>query len=57
LAAALRLPEVRVRGLMAGVRRVLNVDGFAVLEEEEGTGMVHLNRDLLVAQFALEQPS
>jgi hypothetical protein len=57
LAAALGVPEVRVRGLMAGVRRVLNVDGFSVIEEEEGTGMLHLNRELLVAQFALEQPS
>jgi hypothetical protein len=53
LAAALGVPEIRVRGLIAGVRRVLNVEGFAVLEEEEATGMLALNRDLLRVQFGI----
>lgn len=51
--AALGLPELRVRGVVAGVRRLLNVEGFAVLEEEEATGTLTLNLDLLRAQFAL----
>lgn len=53
VAAALGLPDVRVRGLVANVRRVLNVEGFAVLEEEEGTGTLLLNRALLGVQFGV----
>ena len=53
VAAALGLPELRVRGVVAGVRRVLNVEGFAVLEEEESTGTLTLNLDLMRAQFAV----
>jgi len=55
LAAALAMPEVRVRGLAAGVRRVLNVEGFPILEEEEGTGTLTLNLDLLRKQFSLPE--
>ena len=53
VAAALALPEVRVRGLLANVRRVLNVEGFAVLEEEESTATLLLNRALLDVQFGI----
>jgi hypothetical protein len=53
IAAALGVPEIRVRGVLAGVRRVLNVEGFAVLEEEEATGTLMLNRELLRVQFGL----
>lgn len=53
IAAALGVPEIRVRGVIAGVRRVLNVEGFAVLEEEESTGTLRLNRALMRVQFGL----
>jgi hypothetical protein len=53
VAAALGLPDVRVRGLVANVRRVLNVEGFAVLEEEESTGTLLLHRALLGVQFGV----
>ena len=49
------MPEVRVRGLAAGVRRVLNVEGFPILEEEEGTGTLSLNLALLRKQFSLPE--
>lgn len=55
LASALAVPEVRVRGLAAGVRRVLNVEGFPILEEEEGTGTLSLNIALLRKQFSLPE--
>ncbi len=55
LASALAVPEVRVRGLAAGVRRVLNVEGFPILEEEEGTGTLSLNLALLRKQFSLAE--
>ena len=53
IASALSLSEMRVRGVVAGARRVLNVEGFAVLEEEEATGTLTLNRELLRVQFGL----
>jgi hypothetical protein len=53
VAAELGLPDVRVRGLVANVRRVLNVEGFAVLEEEESTGTLLLHRALLGVQFGV----
>jgi hypothetical protein len=53
VAAALGLPDVRVRGLVASVRRVLNVEGFAVIEEQESTGTLLLNRALLGVQFGV----
>lgn len=55
VAAALAMPEVRVRGLTAGMRRVLNVEGFPILEEEEGTGTLMLNLELLRKQFSLTE--
>ncbi len=55
VAAALAMPEVRVRGLTAGMRRVLNVEGFPILEEEEGTGTLMLNLALLRKQFSLTE--
>ncbi len=53
VAAELALPDVRMRGLLANIRRVLNVEGFAVLEEEESTATVLLNRALLDVQFGI----
>lgn len=55
VAAALAVPEVRVRGFTAGVRRLLNVEGFPILEEEEGTGTLSLNLELLRKQFSLPE--
>jgi hypothetical protein len=53
LAARLALPEFRVRGVLTAARRVLNVEGFAVLEEEETSGTLILNGQLLRVQFGL----
>jgi hypothetical protein len=55
IASALAMPEMRVRGLTAGMRRLLNIEGFAVLEEEDGTGMLLLNIELLRKQFGLSE--
>ena len=51
--ADLGLPDVRVRGVLAGARRVLNVEGFGVIEEDDATSTVLLNRELLYVQFGL----
>jgi hypothetical protein len=53
--SALTLPEIRVRGVLAGARRVLNVEGFAVLKEEEATGTLMMNLELLRVQFGLKE--
>lgn len=54
LAGRLGVPEFRLPGLLAGLRRVLNVEGYAVLSVDENSGTVRLNLDLLRAQFELE---
>jgi hypothetical protein len=53
LARALTFPEVRLPGLLAKVQRLLNVDGYAVLNRDDTSNTVELNRDLLLKQFDL----
>jgi hypothetical protein len=53
LARGLRMPLFRLRGLLAVVQRVLNVDGFAVLGRDEESDTIELNRLLLLRQFDL----
>ncbi|MFO0881536.1 MAG: BREX-2 system phosphatase PglZ [Gemmataceae bacterium] len=53
LARRLSLPLFRLRGLLAVVQRVLNIDGFAVLGRDEQSDTVELNRLLLLRQFDL----
>lgn len=54
LAAALNLPEHRLFGLLAHVRRVLNVEAFPVLVGQQATNTVELNVPLLKRQFEIE---
>jgi hypothetical protein len=49
----LGLAPVRVGGFVAGLRRVLNVDGYDVLEVDDASDTVTLNRELLRKQFEL----
>lgn len=53
LSHRLGLPPVRVGGFVAGLRRVLNVDGYDVLEVDEASDTLTLNRELLRKQFEL----
>lgn len=53
LANRLGLPLMRVGGVLSALRRVLNVDGYAVLSVDESSDTVELNRDLLGVQFGL----
>lgn len=54
LSHRLGLPLVRVASFIAAARRVLNVEGYAVVRFDEPSDTIELNRDLLVAQFELE---
>ena len=46
-------PEFRLHGLLAGLQRLLNVDGYQVLVVDDLAGTVALNRQLLDTQFQL----
>jgi hypothetical protein len=53
LARAINYPSTRLRGLLAVMQRLLNIDGYAVLTRDETSDTVELNRDLLCRQFDL----
>lgn len=54
ISRAANFPAPRLRGLLAVMQRVLNIDGFAVLTRDEASDTVELNRELLRRQFELE---
>ena len=56
LAQAAGVPAVRVRGMLSGLRRVLNVDGVPVLILDEREGFAELNTQLMANQFHIERP-
>jgi hypothetical protein len=47
-------PAFRLRGILAGVQRLLNVDGYQVLVVDDISGTVALHRQMLNTQFQLE---
>jgi hypothetical protein len=53
LAQRLDLPALRLPGLLAALRRVLNVDGYPVLSVDEASDTVTLNKAQLFSQFGL----
>ena len=53
LARKLGVRLFRLRGLLAVVQRVLNIDGFGVLSRDEQSDTIALDRDLLLRQFDL----
>jgi PglZ domain len=55
LTQSLGQPEFRMRGIVVGLQRLLNVEGYQVVAVDEATGTIELNRQLLAKQF--EWPS
>jgi len=53
LARALGVPPLRLAGLLAALRRLLNVDGYPVLSMDEASDTIELNRHLAETQFGL----
>ncbi|HSF30530.1 MAG TPA: BREX-2 system phosphatase PglZ, partial [Candidatus Tectomicrobia bacterium] len=53
LAQALGQPEFRMRGLLVGLQRLLNVEGYQVVAVDDTTGTIEMNRSLLAKQFQL----
>lgn len=50
-----RFTPMRLRGLLTAMERILNVDGYAVLEVDHGVGEVQLVKGLLFTQFGLQE--
>ena len=55
LAQRLGQPKLRMPGILAAMRRLLNVEGYAVLAVDELAETISLNYELLKVQFELEQ--
>jgi hypothetical protein len=53
LAQRLTIPEMRVSGMVAAARRVLNLDQAEILQVSDADQSVALNRALLIRQFGL----
>ncbi len=54
LAAAIEEPEHRLPGLLAVMQRLLNVEGYPILDRQDAANTVVLNVQLLKKQFELE---
>ena len=55
LAGAIGVPEHRLPGLLAVMQRLLNVEGYAILDRQDAANTVVLNVPLLKKQFELSQ--
>jgi len=53
LARAIQMPTLRLRGMLAIVQRVLNVDGYEVLSRDDASETIKLDRALALKQFDL----
>ena len=53
LGTVLGVPAFRLDGILSALRRLLNVDGYAVLAVDDASETVTLDRDLLLVQFDL----
>jgi len=53
LAKEVGVPPLRLGGVLSALRRLLNVEGYAVLVVDESADTVEINRKLLATQFGL----
>jgi hypothetical protein len=53
VAQSLGQPELRMRGILVGLQRLLNVEGYQVIAVDDATATIELNRPLLAKQFQL----
>ncbi len=54
MARRLDVQPVRLPGILATFRKLLNIDGYAVVSVDEASASVTLNRELLFVQFGLK---
>ena len=55
LAGALGLPAHRLSGMLALMQRILNVEGYAILDRQDSSDTVVLNIQLLKKQFEINE--
>jgi len=55
LASTLRLPAHRLGGLLAVLQRIINIEGYMILDRQESSDTVVLNDKLLRKQFELDR--
>ena len=53
LAGAVGVPEHRLPGLIAIIQRLLNVEGYAILDRQDAANTIVLNVALLKKQFEI----
>ena len=53
MSRAVNMSAMRLRGRLAVIQRVLNIDGYPVLSRDEASDTIELNRELLCQQFDL----
>jgi hypothetical protein len=53
LIQAMGQPAFRLRWLLTGLQRLLNVDGYQIVVVDETAGTIEINRPLLDTQFQL----
>jgi len=53
LSVDLGMPVFRLRGLLSTLSRLLNVDGYAVVQEDRDSETITLDRKLLAKQFEI----
>lgn len=51
LAKAIGCPEIRIGGILAQASRILNLDGYLVLQISTDRGFVRLDKELAIRQF------
>lgn len=54
LRTRVRTPDLRLRGQIVAISRMLNIDGFVAFEIDQGSKTVRLNLETLRAQFLLQ---
>ncbi|MBF0145157.1 MAG: BREX-2 system phosphatase PglZ [Magnetococcales bacterium] len=54
MARTLDIPRMRFPGILAALRRLLNVDGYSILDVDENSDMVSLDKRLLFTQFEIK---
>jgi hypothetical protein len=57
LAKTLEIPRMRFPGMLAALRRLLNVDGYSILDVNENTDMVELDKKFLFTQYEIKDQS
>ena len=55
LAQVLEMPDIRLRGLVSAMQRLLNVEGYSILTHDADSETVRLDRELCKQQFEIKK--